>query len=103
MATELSQLSVPNAQLARLKTTMTCFINFISNPKFALGPNSFLFGLIICPLFVFLKDDPQQNGVKLLTPDPDSVFNALSDGTIHNDTPQPICEFQVNLPSLWIT
>ena len=34
-------------------------------------------------LFVFLRDDPQQNGVKLLTPVSDLVFNALSDGTIH--------------------
>ena len=34
-------------------------------------------------LFVFLRDDPQQNGVKLSTPVSDLVFNALSDGTIH--------------------
>ena len=34
-------------------------------------------------LFVFQRDDPQQNGGKLLTPVSDSVFNALSDGTIH--------------------
>ena len=34
-------------------------------------------------LFVFQRDDPQQNGVKLLTPVSDLVFNALSDGTIH--------------------
>ena len=34
-------------------------------------------------LFVFLRDDPQQNGVKLLTPFSNLVFNALSDGTIH--------------------
>ena len=34
-------------------------------------------------LFVFLGDDPQQNGVNLLTPVSDSVFNALSNGTIH--------------------
>ena len=34
-------------------------------------------------LFVFLRDDPQQNGVKLLTPVSNLVFNALSDGTIH--------------------
>ena len=30
-------------------------------------------------LFIFLRDDPEQNGVKLLTP----VIDALSDGTIH--------------------
>ena len=36
-----------------------------------------------CTLFVFQRDDPQQNGVKLLTPVSDLVFNALSDGTIH--------------------
>ena len=35
------------------------------------------------PLFVFQRDDPQQNGVKLLTPVSSLVFNALSDGTIH--------------------
>ena len=34
-------------------------------------------------LFVFLRDDPKQNGVKLLTPVFDLVFNDLSDGTIH--------------------
>ena len=34
-------------------------------------------------LFVFQRDDPRQNGVKLLTPVSDLVFNALSDGTIH--------------------
>ena len=34
-------------------------------------------------MFVFQTDDPQQNGVKLLTPVSDLVFNALSDGTIH--------------------
>ena len=34
-------------------------------------------------LFVFLRDDLQQNGVKLLTPVSDLVFNALSNGTIH--------------------
>ena len=34
-------------------------------------------------LFVFQRDDPQQNGVKLLTPVSDSAFNALSDGSIH--------------------
>ena len=34
-------------------------------------------------LFVFLRDDPQQNGVKLLTPVSDLVFYALSDGAIH--------------------
>ena len=34
-------------------------------------------------LFVFLRDDPQKNGMSLFTPVPDSVFNALSDGTIH--------------------
>ena len=33
--------------------------------------------------FVFLRDNPQQNGVSLLTPVSDSVFIALSDGTIH--------------------
>ena len=37
----------------------------------------------LVPLFVFLSDDPQQNGVKLLTPVSDLVFDALSDGTIH--------------------
>ena len=34
-------------------------------------------------LFIFLRDDPEQNGVKLLTPVYDLVFNALSDGTKH--------------------
>ena len=34
-------------------------------------------------LFVFQRDDPRQNGVKLLTPVSDLVFNALSDGTIY--------------------
>ena len=34
-------------------------------------------------LFVFLIADPQQNDVSLLTPVSDSVFIALSDGTIH--------------------
>ena len=34
-------------------------------------------------LFVFPRDNPQQNGVSLLTPVSDSVFIALSDGTIH--------------------
>ena len=34
-------------------------------------------------MFVFLMDDPQQNGVKLLRPVSDLVFYALSDGTIH--------------------
>ena len=34
-------------------------------------------------LFVFQRDDPQQNGVKLLTPVSELIFNALSDGTIH--------------------
>ena len=40
-------------------------------------------GGILGALFVFQRDDPQQNGVKLLTPVSDLVFNALSDGTIH--------------------
>ena len=35
------------------------------------------------PLFVFQRDGPKQNGVKLLTPVSDLAFNALSDGTIH--------------------
>ena len=35
------------------------------------------------PLFVFLRDDPQQNCVKLSTPVSDLVFKALSDDTIH--------------------
>ena len=34
-------------------------------------------------LFVFQRDDPKQNGVKLLTLVSDLVFNALSHGTIH--------------------
>ena len=34
-------------------------------------------------LFVFLRDDPQQIGVKLLTSVSDLVFDALSDGTFH--------------------
>jgi len=38
---------------------------------------------LVQALFVFLGDDPQQNGVKLLTPVSDLVFDALSDGTIH--------------------
>ena len=38
---------------------------------------------LISSLFVFQRDDPQKNGVKLLTPVSDLVFNALSDGTIH--------------------
>ena len=40
------------------------------------------YGLTMDCLF-FQRDDPQQNGVKLLTPVSDSVFNALSNGTIH--------------------
>ena len=35
----------------------------------------------VIPLFVFLSDNSQQNGVSLLTPVSDSVFIALSDGT----------------------
>ena len=38
--------------------------------------------LISKALFVFQRDHPQQNGVKLLTPVSDLVFDALSDGTI---------------------
>ena len=34
-------------------------------------------------LFVFLTDDPQQNGMLLLTPVSEPVFNALSDRTNH--------------------
>ena len=34
-------------------------------------------------LVFFQRDDPKQNGVKLLTPVSDLVFNALSDSTIH--------------------
>ena len=46
---------------------------------------SFEYDATVCPasLFVFQRDDPQQNGVKLLTPVSDLVFDALSDGTIH--------------------
>ena len=36
-----------------------------------------------CHFCVFQKDDRPQNGVKLLTPVYDLVFNALSDGTKH--------------------
>ena len=32
---------------------------------------------------VFPRENPQQNGMLLLTPVSDSVFIALSDGTIH--------------------
>ena len=42
-----------------------------------------LFFLDVYSLFVFLRDDPQQYGVSLLTPVSDLVVNALSDGTIH--------------------
>ena len=45
-----------------------------------------MFGKRLCQLitlFVFHRDDPKQNDVKLLTPVSDLVFNALSDGTIH--------------------
>ena len=45
-------------------------------------PSVWMLGLIHT-LFVFQSDDPQQNGVKLLTPVSSLVFIALSDGTIH--------------------
>ena len=35
------------------------------------------------PLFVFQSDDPRLNGVKLLTPVSDLIFDGLSDGSFH--------------------
>ena len=53
------------------------------NDKKGLQQGTHLAHLKHISLFVFQRDDPQQNGVKLLTPVSSLVFNALSDGTIH--------------------
>ena len=39
--------------------------------------------VLLMALFVFPRDNPQQNGLSLLTPGSDSVTIAFSDGMIH--------------------